>query len=67
MEFRQLNEKEMMELKYHHFGVVAAVALITLCKTLQHSHQCCHHLFNTLSVFSQSLFAYKLYDKINKQ
>lgn len=50
-----------MELKYHHFVLVAAVVLlITLCKTLEQSHQCCHHLFNTLHIFSQSLFAYKL-------
>lgn len=54
-------KKKMMELKHHHFVVVAAVAvLITVCKTLN-SHQCFHHLCNTLSIFSPSPFAYKLY------
>lgn len=51
-----------MELEYHHHSVaVAAVVLfITVYKTLQQSHQCCPHLFNTPSIFSQSLFTYKL-------
>lgn len=51
----------MMELKYHHFVTVAAVVLLIILYKTNSLINVCHHLFNTLGISSQSLFAYKLY------
>ena len=36
--------------------MVAVVPLTTLCKTIEHSLQYCHHLFNTTSIFSKFIY-----------